>query len=91
MLLKCAMSIAWDVQLKATLSQGSVTRGVLGTALLPGSESVMPRKSPLGASQPLIPCGDSLERCPYASNISRGSSGGDWQVVNRAPFIGDGG
>ena len=88
------MSIAWDVQLRATLPEVSVTdppvtRGMLGTALLPGSERVMPRRSPLGASQPLVPCVD-LNSCPYASNVSVGLEG-DWKLVNRAPFIGDGG
>ena len=85
----CAMTLAWDVQFKATITTpgGSLTKGNLGVSLLPGSTDVMTRSGG-GQGSALTPCSTRL--CPSATNVSS-SGGGTWALVNRAPFIGDGG
>ena len=87
----CAMTLAWDAQFKATHSPASPTRGVLGVSLLPGSTSIMPREQggPY-SSVAMVNC-TSVAMCPGASPPSAGSASTPIQLVNRAPFIGDGG
>lgn len=64
-------------------------------ALLPGSTSVLPRTSAGGVAHSgsdLVECTPLL--CPHASIVSDAFLSGDAEqqmLVNRAPFVGDGG